>query len=155
MSRPVASTAIAPFNLPLNAKQIVAERLWSGIHSSSGWLRHLRLWPFRRVLCFLTLTGVAQAAQYPCRVTSPRLCGERGLFDSTRPETAYQILAQLGCDQSSRQLLTVRCPSWRSVPSNYNQLPLAARRSRQRPRLLLIGAEPETGPPIGSGGLTA
>ncbi len=28
MSRPVASIAIAPFNLSLNAKQIVAERLW-------------------------------------------------------------------------------------------------------------------------------
>src|SRR5258708_36693113 len=86
MSRPVASTAIAPFNLPLNAKRIVAERLWSGIPSSSGWLRHLRLWPFRRAFCFLlTLTGVAQAAQYPCRVASARLCGERSLFDSTRP----------------------------------------------------------------------
>jgi len=31
------------------------------------------------------------------------------------------------------------------VPLNYNQLPLAAALSRQRPRVLLIGAEPETG----------
>jgi hypothetical protein len=71
------------------------------------------------------------------------------ISDTSRPETSYQLWS--GCDKSSRQLF--KAPRVALGAVKLQSATSGCRLSRQRPRVLLTGAEPET--PIGSAELTA